>query len=415
MKYLLNTVSPGYLTLIILFFITACGTGGDQKQISMAIWGTPEQADVERVVLKKVKSRFPDVDIGLLHYSASKYHRKMLVMHAAQSMPDILMVQGWQLPEYAARDMLIPLNDLIKKDNYSLDHFFDFAKVTFSVHNKLYGLPRDIAGRIMFYNKDILKKAGLQVPKTWREFKNCCTVITRMEGEEVEYGAAAWEIWFNLLWSMGGDVFDNPKSPTRSTVNSEAAMRSLIYLYNLYKKKIVAPSDKLDRLGPNELFKRGKVAFSFGGRWSTPEFKDNKNLNWGIAPVPAGPAGAYSISGGTCYSISRQSKNKQLAWEIIKYYTSNECVKTAIKGGRTTPALKDIANSDFFLKSNNKQDMSVYIWSIKHGRRWCLTKERYNYEVIIFREIGKLEKLLITPDQAQYNLHKSLTKELQKN
>lgn len=90
------------------------------------------------------------------------------------------------------------------------------------------------------------------------------------------------------------------------------------------------------------LFNSGKTAMVFSGPWFLGEIA--KNVDYGLAPLPnlvengGKPIRPWMTVEGVY--ISAQSKNKDAAYELVKYLTDAGAAKTLALEGRQSPANK---------------------------------------------------------------------------
>jgi multiple sugar transport system substrate-binding protein len=80
-------------------------------------------------------------------------------------------------------------------------------------------------------------------------------------------------------------------------------------------------------------FKGGKLAVWMGGPWVLGSVERSDDENWvpaarkniGLAPMPAGPGGeGFTFVGGSNLMMYESSKNKNEAWELIKFLSQDQ-------------------------------------------------------------------------------------------
>src|SRR3954453_19820031 len=130
--------------------------------------------------------------------------QKVLQQASSKTLPDVLMLDNPDIQQIAATGALASLADYgIKTDGYAS------GPVSAATYNgKLYGLQPAANTIAIFYNKDVLAKAGVTPPTTWAELKS--TAKTWTVGEQ--YGFAfnatadyegAWQ-FLPPMWTNGG-------------------------------------------------------------------------------------------------------------------------------------------------------------------------------------------------------------------
>ena len=95
-------------------------------------------------------------------------------------------------------------------------------------------------------------------------------------------------------------------------------------------------------------FRAGTVAMYIYGSWSIGSL-DKDGMNYGIAKIPSFEGKtSVSILSSSGLSISKDSKNKEAAWEFVKYWTGEECNKARI--GIELPVLNSVVESEGIMK-----------------------------------------------------------------
>jgi multiple sugar transport system substrate-binding protein len=235
---------------------------------------------------------------------------------------------------------LAPLDDYAKKDaDYDFNDFSKSAIGSTTVDNKLAGIPIITEQEILYYRKDLLQKANLQVPKTLDELVAAAKKLHDPNNGIYGFVARGQRSPLvtqvsSFLYSEGADFMQGDKA----TVNTPEAIKAFTTYGTLLKD--FGPPGVLNMSWPQAIgiFAQGKVAFytdanSIYQNATDPE-KSTIADKVGFAPFPAGKAGSkpYNI---TSWGLAMNAKtaNKDAAWEFIKWATSKEIVlKTQQKG-----------------------------------------------------------------------------------
>jgi multiple sugar transport system substrate-binding protein len=405
-----------YSTLGLLFALlfTACGGGGtsDGKELIFSIWGTPEQVRVEKRIVNLFMKENPDIKINVMHV-VRDYGQKMLSMSAAGNAPDIMMIERSLFPIMADKGAFLDITELMDRDKFDRDAYYDLTWKTFTYQGRYFALPRDISGHVMFYNKDMLEKSGVGIPVTYSEFDKACAKLSiDNDGDGILDSYGSLITYFNLfakLWCIGGDVYDNPHDPKNVLLNSSLARESMEWFQRLYKNKSVASPEVVADQGTHALFAAGKLGFHFNGKWMSPKFKTIRSFTWEAALPPKDRAGHYTTHGGTCYTVSAKTKYPDEAWKFIQFYTSARAVSLAVRGGRTTPVLKKVANSKLFLEQHPPQNTRTFIWTMENGRQILYSKYDQELASAINEELEPLSTLTAPVSQVQEKVYKRVS------
>ena len=133
--------------------------------------------------------------------SQEKYHvtyavqdsmeEKLVTAIAGGDVPDIVMWDRFTTATYAAKGAFMPLDDYIAGDRVDMDQFYQPTVEEMKGNDgKQYGVPLTVDTRILFYNKDLLKEAGVNPEEisTWDALKTAAAALTKRDaGGTVSY------------------------------------------------------------------------------------------------------------------------------------------------------------------------------------------------------------------------------------
>ncbi len=138
--------------------------------------------------------------------------QKVLQQASSKTLPDVLMLDNPDIQQIAETGALVPLGDFgLNADGYAPG---PVSAATYD--GQLYGLQPGANTLAIFYNKDVLAKAGVQPPKTWAELKATAKKLTSGKQYGFAFNATAdyegaWQ-FLPPMWTNGGDETDL-KSP----------------------------------------------------------------------------------------------------------------------------------------------------------------------------------------------------------
>jgi len=172
----------------------------------------------------------------------------------------------------------------------------------------------------MYYNKDLLAKAGIKdPPENWdtlvadaKKMKALGNDIYgfALQGKEIETDA----YWYYSLWTHSGELIER----TKSGIASPAAVAALSLYRSLIDEGLTEPDPTgYNRQDVERLFKQGRIGMILTGPWLRGQIKtDAPNLNYGIAPIPAGTTKAtYGVTDSMM--LFKSSQQKKAAWQFL--------------------------------------------------------------------------------------------------
>src|SRR5581483_3178900 len=368
-----------FLVMLASTFLTL-GWGCAKKDINtihLAQFLTdPVLIEKLQLVVKDIEKRHPGLHVQVDNIPYNEYQQKITTQLAGGNAPDVLFVEVNNFVDLYLRGVLDDLTPYCQKDGVDLKGYYPGVVGRFSPGGKIYALPQDTAPTgLIFYNKKMFREAGLAYPDgSWSwpvSFLSICQKLTKKDpsGRVTQWGFIdAYNIQFeNFVYSNGGNWVDDTDHPTRCTLDEPKARAGIQFRSDMIDKYHVSPN--LSQLqtfstssGQMQMFINGQVAMLCSGIWQTPSFLLAKNLDFDVAPFPMGPDGVKGWgTGGSGYALSKSSKNKDLAWTVIKEMTSETSVSQMTQTGMIQPALMSLAQSDTFLKAPGAEHKAILL------------------------------------------------------
>jgi ABC-type glycerol-3-phosphate transport system substrate-binding protein len=196
---------------------------------------------------------------------------------------------------------------------------------------KLYGLPCIIGGTVVYYNKDLLAKAGVtSIPTNTTQLAAAASQVMAKGGSGV-WGYQVpmtdkdfnWYFQYHNIHNWGVDIISpDGKSVTFNKAGNAHALQAEVDLF--LKQKAAPPVGQYDRDGGVSLFKAGRIAFLHDEPLRLPVFRSEKlPFKWDFVAPMAAPSGKRTIFSTTGHWVmASKSKNQEAAWELIKFLSS---------------------------------------------------------------------------------------------
>ena len=318
------------LSLVVLPALAAA-----QKEI--VIWHGyrgGEKAAFEQVVENFNKANAGKIKASTLAVPYDAFADKITAAVPRGKGPDIFIfaqdrLGGWVVAGKTVEPLDFFLDDKIK------GRYLKATTDAMTYQGTTYGLPLNFKVVTMIYNKKLVPNP----PKTTAEL----VAQAKKNTGGGKFGLAYWysDFYYHaaLMNGFGGGVFGPNRKPT---INSPQNVKSLDYLVG-WKKQGFMPGEPSTAL-ITTLFNQGKAAIVFSGPWFLGEV--SKDVDYGLAPLPtineAGnkPMRPWITVEGVY--IAAPSKNKQEAFEFLKYVTDVPAAKVLALEGRQTPANKGV-------------------------------------------------------------------------
>ncbi|MDK2840318.1 ABC transporter substrate-binding protein [Petrotoga mexicana DSM 14811] len=324
-------MSKKILLMVLLVGLALLSFG----KTKISVW----QFMMDDTLSKQVKAQFeaanPDIELEIVQLSWATGFDRIVTSIAAGSAPDVIELGNTWLATFASQGVLRPVDDIVGKvkDDYVAWNFVEYQE-------KTWGFPWLLAPRAMYYNLELLDKAGLDPdnpPKTWIELLNASAKIDALGPDIYGVGLCVGELyspyqeWFlPAVWgNMGHFVSPDLK---KATLNSDPVIETANYYRSLSNYALLGKESELA-----EAFGQGKLGFFFAG----PAYINNTQRDYPetifdvtLIPKPRDHHGYHaSFAGGEVLGISSQCENVEEAWSVIEFLLSEE---VAMQITRTT-------------------------------------------------------------------------------
>jgi multiple sugar transport system substrate-binding protein len=278
----------------------------------------------------------PDIKVNLEFVPYEGLRDKTLLSQGAGGGYDVVLFDVIWPAEYATNNVLIDVTDRITADMKS--DIMPGAWTTVDYNGKAYGMPWILDTKYLFYNTEMLKKAGIAAPpKTWDELLAQAKTIKDkgiVEFPIVWSWAQAEAVicdYTMLLASYGGNFLTDDGKPA---FQSGGGVQALDYMVKSIEDGVTNPNSKeyLEE-DVRRVFSSGQAAFALNWTYMYNLANDPKESkiagNVGVVPGPgiSGKLDASAVNGSMGLGITAASKHPDEAWKYIISMTSLDTQK----------------------------------------------------------------------------------------
>lgn len=332
------------------------GGGGksyDGPKVELAFWNgfTGGDGPLMRKLVERFSNEHDNINVKMNTVEWADYYAKVPTAVQSGKGPDVGIMHIDQLGTNAARNVIVPLDDVAK--NLQLKES-DFAPVVWQAgiyNNQRFGIPLDMHPLGFYYNKKVMERGGLDPEKPPTNRDEYMSALEQLKGEGIQ---GAWVspflftgglMWQSILWQFGGELYN--ADATKAVFNSEAGVEALTFLTDLIKdghspRNVAQDAD-------NVAFKDHKNAFIWNGIWGMNDYNTVPDLEWGAAPLPQIGTEKGAWAGSHNFVVMRQrtpDENKLQASKVFINWISEKSIEWA-KAGQI-PARKSVRESDEF-------------------------------------------------------------------
>ena len=331
------------------------------------------------------------------------FFARILTQIAAGQTPDVAAVPTEGLQLFAQKGLAIPLDDYVKRDADKLKPYF--ADVHPSLveammyEGHLYELPMDFNAGNMFYSTKLFKDAGVELPSadwTIDDFHTTAVNLarhkTKAQAFPFNWVVRLWGSWTSFMYAAGGNLLEEGKYDGgdwlwdtfypgdaaaqgrgggwkwgQPTANSAEVVEALDYMIQL-RKEALSPSPDVgggDTL--QGLFSSSRIGMAIGGGFWAGGLS-NAGMKPGTFDVQLFPKWKVQrhLFGTGGYGIFKASKQKDLAWEVVKLLIEPSSFDLLFPGNTTTPVRRSLMTAERYAKTGPQHWQTFYDTLTKH-------------------------------------------------
>lgn len=282
--------------------------------------------------------------------------QKLIVALSSNEAPDAFTLSNQDVINFQNNGLLEEIQALADAEGYDLSIYSDKSVEANSVDGSIYALPLSGYTIQMFYNKDLLADIGYDAPpETWEELYEMAVKATVLDADGnidilgyplFPLASARQE----LIYGFGGRWWDEDSNLTPEDPNTLASLKMNMQFreqYGVEKVQAFIATANTNRYTEQDMFFAGKQLFRLDGSW-LPTMMENfgSTVNYGITLIPGTKenpdARGTSRFETSSVTIPINAKNKEGAWDFIKWLSNAEGNKILLNGIGNLPALKEL-------------------------------------------------------------------------
>lgn len=323
-------------------------------------------ADSYLAMVEKWQEENPDITITQQTMSQSDYSTKIQAQAAVNELPDVFMVKGSWINNFAENDTMAPMNEYLDADE-NTDKFREGVFDAATREGNIYGMPNQLSiTSIVYYNEELWKSIGYdEFPDDLAEVKTAAAKFNEQGISTIALGnSEKWPAESCILSTLGdrytGAEWTNSiiDGDGQAKFTDESFVKALAEFQSLAQADVFNPDfNTITETQAVEYYAQGKAATVISGHWgvaSVSAFADEEILgNTKVAILPAQGGGqADSISGGSgwYFAVNKNLTGEKLdqAMDFVFSTTGYDmCVYGAEEHGIIGAAIVDVDQSKF--------------------------------------------------------------------
>ncbi|MBD2867167.1 ABC transporter substrate-binding protein [Paenibacillus arenilitoris] len=351
--------SPLPAVAAILFALAAAGCGLDadggagsgeaprpfEGHSITLVTGSHPWADVIKPLLPRFEAE-TGMSVRVQSFFEDQLTQKLTVQFTSGSeTPDVFMYRPLQEGKLFYRNgWLQPLDGYAGREaDYDLSDFTPQSLRSSTVDGVLTGIPIITEQGILYYRKDLLREAGIPVPRTLEELADAAGKLHRPEKGVYGFVARGQRSPLvtqvsSFLYSEGGDF----TSGSRATINTPEAVKAFTMYGSLLRD--YGPPGAIHMSWPqaSSFFAEGRAALYTDAnsiyKMTSDPARSEAADQVGYAAFPAGSKGSrpYNITSWGL-AVNAKSADKEAAWAFIEWATGKTTMLQSQRQGIPSP------------------------------------------------------------------------------
>lgn len=378
------------LFIVLASFLVLAGLGckgpSAQQQaatapVTLEYWTVFDDVDALQVQIEKYKLERPYLTINLKQLRLDELYPRLLEALAEDRGPDIISVRNRFMNFYKPKLATMPesVSDttvLVEKTNFNTKTTITTVKQNLPtisqidkeyvqavgkdviMDGKIYGLPLSLDNLALYYNKDLLDRAGIaEAPKNWDAFQQAVKKLAKFDNNFtriLQSGAAIGTgnnipgfddllyILFkqsniNFVSNNGQAIFNNPGNN-----QANPAMSVMNFYTDFANSERDTYTWNEDMENALDKFVNGSLAFFFGYSYHLPVIKSRApQLNFSILPMlQLNPEQPVNVANYWVQAVVEKSKHKNESWGLVNYLTHSKATKEYLDQSNRPSALR---------------------------------------------------------------------------
>lgn len=332
--------------LLLGLGVSALALAAQADPVKLTIWGLDGDNGLIPTMAKEFDDKNEDVVVEFRAVDFDDLVNETLKAVATGNAPDMISLDNPDFAMFSSRGAMLDITDRVAKSEViKADNYYPGPWNSVMWDGKVYGVPKATNTIALFYNKDLLAKAGIaEPPQTWDQLLEDARKLN--DPANKVYGLT-WSARANeegtfqfLPWiQMSGGGYQ--------AVNGPGAVKALDLWKTIIDEKLasqdVLAQGQWDSTGT---FNAGNAAMAISGPWEINRMASDAKFDWGVTLLPTETAGGArsSAMGDFNWGIFASTEHPDEAFRMLEYFVS--------QADRLFPEFSNIpARSDIALPS----------------------------------------------------------------
>jgi multiple sugar transport system substrate-binding protein len=269
-------------------------TGGEKVSLSFWTLFSGGDGDNMQALIDEFNKTHPNIQVKNTKLEWGEYYTKLITAVGNGNGPDVGISHTSRLPDLIEQGVATELDDVAGQANVDWASFNQNLLNATVVDGKHYAVPIDTHPFIMYYNKKLLKDAGVLgadgkpvIDPGGDGFVKFLTTIKEKLPKVTPFALSnsnddPYRLWWALYSQQGGNdvVADDLKT---AQLDADKGAKAAQYIQDLFQKYGVIKKNDPDFY---KNFQSGTAAVMMTGVWATGIWESTKGLDFGAMPIP---------------------------------------------------------------------------------------------------------------------------------
>ena len=338
-------------TTVSIGVLAACGnTNSDNTQenkieLEVMTWDSVQQDGVQKAI-DAFEDQNPNISVNLETIpSKGDMLVKLNASLESGKAPDVFW-QSYEASTYVEAGVLEPLDEYIKQDNMDLSNYNSKIVDLYNMNDQQYGIPKDMDAWFIIYNTKLFDELGVEYPTDNWTWEQMVDIASQLKGKMKD---DQYPLWFDtgvrngfgsLVEQLGGHVVTEKDGMLTTDLNNGTGQEAFRELYELSEKGLIPNPVKNPDFDSLSSLVSNNIAMAAIPSWYIPVVAEAEVEEGTFAAIqlPSNNGSFVTDTNGLAYVMNADSENKEAAWELIKFLTSDEGATIHAENGAALPA-----------------------------------------------------------------------------
>ena len=347
MKKLFSLILAAAMLLSLVSVASADAT-------KITVWATDgAETVVYTQMFEDFNAKHTDVQVDFQPFPQDELLNKLSTSDVVGDTPEVIIIDGLQIPYYQDLDMIACLDDYIT-DEMKADVLPSvWAENTYD--GKIYGVAQFDSGMGIWTRKSVLEQLGVRIPTTYSEawtVEEFEEILAKAKEAGYEYPlfvrqnkpSSMYFTWMPIVASFGGDYLNRDTMTASGTLDSEGTIKAFDWFKKMIDAGYINPGCDYE----DAFFGRQEALFSLLGHWKYTDHVNAFGDDAIVVPVPDFGGGVYTCSGSTVVVMTQKAVDSGLgdpAWTVIDAIMSPEYIHMVCDVNGGVPARSSVMDT----------------------------------------------------------------------